>query len=67
MSASENAKTAEEERTIFAYKPKVRKMETDKDDSHSKRYNKSDGKQVHVDIEEVTEDETALALLLNKS
>ena len=53
MSASEKAKKTKEERTIS--KPKIRKVESDDDDSDFECYNKSDGKPVHVDIDkEVT-------------
>ena len=49
-------------------KPKVRKVESDEDDSDFECYNKSDGKPVHVDIDKVvTEGGPALALLPNKS
>ena len=68
MSASEKAKRAEEEGTISASKPKVRKKESEEDDNEFECYTKSEGKPVHVDIDkEVTEGREALALLPNKS
>ena len=68
MSASEKAKKTEEEGTISASKPKVRKVKSDEYDSDFECYSKSDGKSVHVDIDkEVTKGGPALALLSNKS
>ena len=59
---------AEEEGTISASKPKVRKVESDDYDSDFECYNKSDGKPVHADINKaVTEGGPALVLLPNKS
>ena len=56
-----------EEGTISASEPKVRKVESDKEDSDFECYNKSDGKPVHVDIDkEATEAEPALTLLPNR-
>ena len=68
VSASEKAKNVEEEGTILASKPKVRKVESDEDGSDFECYNKSDGTPVHVDIDkEITEGGPALALPPNKS
>ena len=68
MSTTEKAKEAEEERTISASKPKVRKVESDEDDSDFECYTKSGGKPVHVHIDkEVTEGGQALVVLPNNS
>ena len=58
-----------EEGTISEYKPKVRKMESDEDDSDFECYDRSEGKPVHVDIvREITEgNKPTLALLPNRS
>ena len=67
VSASEKARK-EEERTVSASKAKVRKVESEKEDSGFEYYNKSEGKPIHVDIDkETTEGGPALALLPNRS
>ena len=49
-------------------KSKVQKSESDEEDSGFECYNKSDGKLVHVDVDnEITERDTTLALLPNRS
>ena len=68
MSASGKTKKTEEEGTISASKPKVRKVESIEDNSDFECYKKSDGKPIHVDIDkEVIEGGPALALLRNNS
>ena len=48
-------------------KGRVRKVESDEDDSDSESYKKPDGKPVHVDVDKkVTDGGPALALLRNK-
>ena len=67
MSASEKALEMEEGITS-ASKPKVRKVESDEEDSGFECYNKFDGKSLHVDIDkEVTKGEPTLAIILNRS
>ena len=68
MKGSEKVRIVEEG-IISKSKPKVRKVESDKEDRDLECYDGSDGKPVHVDIEkEVTEGNNAtLALLPNKS
>ena len=58
-----------EDGIISESKPKVRKLESDEEDSYFKCYDKSEGKPVHVDIDKVTnqENKTTLPLLPNKS
>ena len=53
VSASQREKQKAEgtTRTTSASKPKVRKVESDEDNSDFECYIKSDGKQVHVDID----------------
>ena len=66
-SASEKTQKVEE-RTFSESKPKVRKLESDEDDSGFEFYIKSDGKSVHVDIDKkVTEGGSSLALLWSRS
>ena len=68
MSASEEAKEAEEERTTSESKLKFWNVKTEEEHSDFENYIKADSKQVHVDIDkEVTEGGPALALLPNKS
>ena len=67
MSASEKVKKVEEEKTISASKPKVRKVEGNEDQCDFECYNRSDSKPVHVDIDKEATERLALALLPNKS
>ena len=67
MNIPEKTKKAEEEGTMSASKPKVRRVESDEDDSHFECYNKSDTKPVQVENDkEFTEESPALALAPNK-
>ena len=51
MRSSEKARKAEEEEIISKSKAKVRKVESDEDDSGFECYNRPDSKLVHVDID----------------
>ena len=66
VSASDRAQLME--RIISESKSKVRKVESDEEDSDSDYYDNSDGKPVHVNIDkELAVDKPTLALLRNRS
>ena len=57
-----------EDGTISTSKPKVRKVESDEEDSELDCYGKSEGKPVHVDIDkEDSEGDSTVSLLQNRS
>ena len=68
VSASERTRLMEE-RVISEYKPKVRKIDSDEEDSSFEFYDRSKRKPVHVNIDkEMAEgNKPTLALLLNRS
>ena len=58
-----------EEGIISESKPKVRKVESDEEDSHFECFDKCEGEPVHVDIDKETTEgnKSTLALLPNRS